>query len=230
MDSKTISIAVDGPSGSGKSSASKVLAQRLGFLYVNTGAMYRAYAYFLFVIKQIDQQNIDFAFCVDLLKATKFTFNGDDVFVEVNNQTIDLSLEIRLDSTALLASKIAQNVLIRDFATAQQRKIAEQFSVVMDGRDIGTVVLVDAFVKFYLETSVEIRANRRFKQNQELGIESDYEKIYNEILERDNADKTRAIAPLKPATDALIIYNDGMNVEQCVDVMHKYYLDLLSNK
>lgn len=101
--------------------------------------------------------------------------------------------------------------MICDFATSQQRAIASTYDVVMDGRDIGTVVIVDAFIKFYLETSVEIRAKRRFKQNQELKIEADYNKIYAEIQARDDADKNRALAPLKPAEGAVIIHNDQMN-------------------
>lgn len=230
MENKMINIAVDGTCGSGKSSASKLLAQRLGFIYVNTGAMYRAYAYFLFVIKEINEENVNFGDCVNLLKQTNFIFNGDEVFVEVDNQMVDLSVVIRLDNTALLASKIAQNTQIRDFATFQQRKIAQEHNVVMDGRDIGTVVMVDAFIKFYFETSVEIRANRRFKQNKELGIDADYNKIYAEIEERDYADKNRLVAPLKPADDAIIIHNDQMNVEQCVNLMEQIYNNKLLAK
>lgn len=210
---KKYSIAIDGPSGSGKSSAAKLLAHKLGFLYVNTGAMYRAYAYYL---NELNLNNSLDEEWIDALKKANFVFEGDNVFV--NDK--DISEIIRYNNIANLASVFSQNKKIREYATNQQRLLAQNNNVVMDGRDIGTIVLVDADLKIYLNTSIEERAKRRLLQNQNLDNNS-YETIYNEIKLRDENDMNRAIAPLKKADDAIEIFNDGMNLEQCVDELMK---------
>lgn len=209
---KYINIAIDGPSGSGKSSASKKLAEQLGFVYVNTGAMYRAYAYFLKDYQKDISKNQQEV--INLLDSNKFVFDGDTVLL--NNQ--DISDIIRSCEVALIASKVAQIPFIRDYATNQQRMIAKNNHVVMDGRDIGTIVLKDADLKIFLDTSVEERARRRVLQNQDIE-KLDFNKVLKEIQERDDADRNRAIAPLKPAQDAHVIYNDGMNLETCVNYL-----------
>lgn len=209
---KYINIAIDGPSGSGKSSASKKLAEQLGFVYVNTGAMYRAYAYFLKDYQKDISKNQQEV--INLLDSNKFVFDGDTVLL--NNQ--DISDIIRSCEVALIASKVAQIPFIRDYATNQQRMIAKNNHVVMDGRDIGTIVLKDADLKIFLDTSVEERARRRVLQNQDIE-KLDFNKVLKEIQERDDADRNRAIAPLKPAQDAYVIYNDGMNLETCVNYL-----------
>lgn len=210
---KKYSIAIDGPSGSGKSSAAKLLAHKLGYLYVNTGAMYRAYAYYL---NELNLNNSLDKEWIDALKKANFVFEGDNVFVNGK----DISEIIRYNNIANLASVFSQNKKIREYATNQQRLLAQNNNVVMDGRDIGTIVLVDADLKIYLNTSIEERAKRRLLQNQNLDNNS-YETIYNEIKLRDENDMNRAIAPLKKADDAIEIFNDGMNLEQCVDELMK---------
>ncbi|MCV3734467.1 (d)CMP kinase [Ureaplasma miroungigenitalium] len=215
----TIKIAIDGPSGSGKSSAAKLLAAKLNFVYINTGNMYRTYAYVLNehdLLSKIkptmtasEEQQI-----TDFLDLQKIVFDGDDV--HYNDQ--DISEIVRKNEVANLASKVAQNVCIRNYATNKQRLLADMNNTVMDGRDIGTVVLTNADLKIYLNTKIETRAQRRLEQNK--GIDNqDYQTIYDEIKKRDELDMTRALAPLKKADDALEIYNDGMNVEQCVDYL-----------
>ncbi|MCV3754296.1 (d)CMP kinase [Ureaplasma zalophigenitalium] len=215
----TIKIAIDGPSGSGKSSAAKLLAAKLNFVYINTGNMYRTYAYVLNehnllstikpTMSDAEQKKLS-----DFLDDQKIVFNGDDVYYNDKN----ISDIVRKNEVANLASQVAQNVCIRNYATNKQRWLAGQNHTVMDGRDIGTVVLTNADLKIFLNTKIETRARRRLEQNK--GIDNqDYETIYEEIKQRDELDMTRALAPLKKADDALEIYNDGMNVDQCVDYL-----------
>lgn len=215
---KYINVAIDGPSGSGKSTAAKELANKLGFLYINTGLMYRAYAYFL------NENNLDIntneTACIEAIKNARFIFNGDDV--KIDDQ--DVSYILRSNDVAMLASVVAANAKIRDLATNEQRKIASENNVVMDGRDIGSIVLVDADLKFYLNTSIQTRAKRRLAQNKDIE-KLDYESIYNDIKERDYRDMTRDIAPLKKAIDAIEIFNDNMNLDQCVAHLYEIYLN-----
>lgn len=214
---KYISIAIDGPSGSGKSTAAKELAKKLGFLYINTGLMYRAYAYFLSINKLgINVNEID---SINAIKNADFIFNGDNV--KINGK--DVSLILRSNDVAMIASVVSANEKIRNLATNEQRRIASENNVVMDGRDIGSIVLTNADLKFYLNTSIQTRAKRRLFQNKD--IENlDYESIYNDIKERDRRDMTRKIAPLKKANDAVEIFNDNMKLDECVQHLYEIYL------
>lgn len=214
---KYISIAIDGPSGSGKSTAAKELAKKLGFLYINTGLMYRAYAYFLSINKlDINVNEMD---CINAIKNANFIFNGDNVKINDN----DVSLILRSNDVAMIASVVSANEKIRDLATNEQRRIASENNVVMDGRDIGSIVLTNADLKFYLNTGIQTRAKRRLFQNKD--IENlDYESIYNDIKERDHRDMTRKIAPLKKANDAVEIFNDNMKLDECVQHLYEIYL------
>ncbi|WP_303923363.1 (d)CMP kinase [Ureaplasma parvum] len=214
---KYISIAIDGPSGSGKSTAAKELAKKLGFLYINTGLMYRAYAYFLSINKlDINVNEID---SINAIKNADFIFNGDNV--KINGK--DVSLILRSNDVAMIASVVSANEKIRNLATNEQRRIASENNVVMDGRDIGSIVLTNADLKFYLNTSIQTRAKRRLFQNKD--IENlDYESIYNDIKERDRRDMTRKIAPLKKANDAVEIFNDNMKLDECVQHLYEIYL------
>ncbi|MCV3743561.1 (d)CMP kinase [Ureaplasma sp. ES3154-GEN] len=226
----SIKIAIDGPSGSGKSSAAKLLAAKLNFLYVNTGNMYRTYAYVLQENGLLDLINdqLDESLQTKIktfLDNQEIIFSGDDVFVN----GLDISEIVRRNETANLASIVAQNAFIRTYATNKQREMADSQNTVMDGRDIGTVVLVNADLKIYLNTKIETRAQRRFEQNQ--GIDNqDYQTIYNEIKLRDEKDMHRPLAPLKKADDAIEVFNDGMNVEQCVDYLLTIVNEQLKNR
>ncbi|WP_031488965.1 (d)CMP kinase [Ureaplasma canigenitalium] len=218
------SIAIDGPSGSGKSSVAKWLANKLHLTYINTGLVYRTIAYL------INKANLpltinDSHFTV--LDQYQLNFNGDKVVVDGE----EISSLLASQKVANQASTLSMNQRIRDYANNIIKKLASQVDVIMDGRDIGTVVLPDAFLKIYLTSTLKERATRRFLQNQSLGMkDKTYEEIFDELLYRDTQDMTRAIAPLKKATDAYEIMNDGMNIEETALYILGIYNDKLKNK
>ena len=198
-----IKIAIDGPAGAGKSTISKAVAERLGFVYIDTGAMYRASA--LYAIDNgipIEEQalaphlgdiNIDMAY-------------GADV-----------SERIRQNDVSMGASAIAAIPAVRLKLVDMQRRLAEKHSVIMDGRDIGTYVLPDAELKIYLTASVEERTKRRYEQLLQKGMECDIKKIKEDIKQRDYNDMHREFAPLKKAEDAVVVDSSDMTLEETVD-------------
>ncbi|OAA28474.1 cytidylate kinase [Kosmotoga arenicorallina S304] len=207
-------IAIDGPAGSGKSTIAKLLAEKLGFEYIDTGAMYRALAWKMLrsgysceLKEDIEKVIKNSAFS---LKESKLLLDGAPV-----------GEEIRTSKISLLASRIATIPEIRAFLTGEQRKLAENRDVVMEGRDIGTVVLPDAEYKFYITASPRERARRRYKQLKEMGINADYDAILREISYRDENDSSREIAPLKPADDAIVIDTTGMNLSEVIRLILK---------
>jgi len=205
-------IAIDGPAGSGKSTVAKMLAERLGFTYVDTGAMYRAVAWKL---KQhdIDPDNTDAL--RELLENTQFSIS-DSVLCMDGRKIGD---EIRTPEISRLSSDVAKIAEVRHFLTAEQRRIAEKGNVIMEGRDIGTVVIPDADLKFFITASPEERARRRYEQLKRLGIEANYDRILNELIQRDRNDSSREIAPLKPAEDAIIIDTTNMTIDEVLDLL-----------
>ncbi|ACR78937.1 (d)CMP kinase [Kosmotoga olearia] len=205
-------IAIDGPAGSGKSTVAKMLAERLGFTYVDTGAMYRAVAWKL---KQhdIDPDNTDAL--RELLENTQFSIS-DSVLCMDGRKIGD---EIRTPEISRLSSDVAKIAEVRHFLTAEQRRIAEKGNVIMEGRDIGTVVIPDADLKFFITASPEERARRRYEQLKRLGIEANYDRILNELIQRDRNDSSREIAPLKPAKDAIIIDTTNMTIDEVLDLL-----------
>ncbi|MDK2954277.1 (d)CMP kinase [Kosmotoga sp. DU53] len=205
-------IAIDGPAGSGKSTVAKMLAERLGFTYVDTGAMYRAVAWKL---KQhdIDPDNTDAL--RELLENTQFSIS-DSVLCMDGRKIGD---EIRTPEISRLSSDVAKIAEVRRFLTAEQRRIAEKGNVIMEGRDIGTVVIPDADLKFFITASPEERARRRYEQLKRLGIEANYDRILNELIQRDRNDSSREIAPLKPAEDAIIIDTTNMTIDEVLDLL-----------
>lgn len=222
-----ISIAIDGPAGSGKSSLAKEFANRhKEFLYINTGAMFRAIAYHL-NMNNIDINNYD-----DIQKdIDKFNIKleGDEIYIIENDQNINISHAIKEPLIANLASKIATIPFIRTKLLNEQRGIANQHNVIMDGRDIGTVVLPFANIKIFLNASSLERAIRRKKELETLYPNNTYdlEKIQFDIESRDLQDMSREIAPLKKANDAIEINTDGMTVTSCCDLIDKIYNDYL---
>ena len=217
-----ISVAIDGPSGAGKSSLAKRLAADMGFTYVDTGAMYRSIG--LYAVRQgkdphdaaavealLPQIHLD----TKLEEGTQhFYLNGEDV-----------SSAIRAEEIGMAASAVAAIPAVRTFLLDAQRTLAASRDVLMDGRDIGTVVLPDATVKIFLTASPEARATRRWKEYQQKGVEVSYEEVLADVRQRDYQDTHRAAAPLRQADDAQLLDTSEMNFEQSLEAMKKMIVE-----
>ena len=210
------SIAIDGPAGAGKSTIAKKVAKELDYIYVDTGAMYRAIAYYL-VTNQIDIEDEKAleAACKSIAIEIRYEQDAQQVYLNGDNVTPYL----RTEETGNMASKSSAKVPVRAALLDLQRNMAKQFNVVMDGRDIGTNVLKDAEVKIYLTASSKERANRRYKELIEKGETADFDKIEADIIERDERDMNRAIAPLKQAEDAVLVDSSEMGIEEVVNTI-----------
>lgn len=207
-----IVVAIDGPVGSGKSTVAKLVAQRLGCRYVDSGAVYRAVAWL------VDREKINFE-DVNVVAATarEASIAFSDSGVLINGENIDS--EIRSLHVAQLTSKISTIPGVRDAVNIKLRQLTEGGNVVMDGRDIGTVVLSDADVKVFLTASIEVRAQRRKKDLEATGgsgVKVSLEQLIKEIKERDERDTNRTVAPLRPAQDAIVIDTDKLSIEEVV--------------
>ena len=209
-------IAVDGPVGAGKSTAARLLAERLGCRYIDSGAMYRALAW---KALQVDLDLEDERRLMRLLGDTSITLegSGDGLIVLVDGQ--EVSREIRTPEVEQASSKISTLAGIRRVMVARQREMASQGGVVMDGRDIGTVVFPDADVKFYLEARLEERAKRRYLEARRAGAAGDLEKFTEEVEVRDARDMGRSASPLRKAEDAVTIDTTDLNAFQVVAAM-----------
>ncbi len=205
-------MALDGPSGAGKSSIARSVAQELGFLYVDTGAIYRTVAY---CVRQKGVDPKDAQAVAALLPEMVITMGYDGAGLQrmyLNGE--DVTKEIRLPEISMCASQVSEIPAVRDFLLDMQRDMAKKHNVIMDGRDIATVVLPDADVKIYLTASAEERAKRRHRELREQGTPVDYGVILVEIEERDYNDTHRATAPLKRAADAVRLDTSELNFEQ----------------
>ena len=211
------SIAVDGPSGAGKSTMAKKLARALGFLYVDTGAIYRTLG--LFALRQ-EISPEDEAAVAQLLPMVSIRLDYGEGWVQkmyLNGE--DVTDAIRTPEVSTAASQISAIPGVRDFLMDMQRDLAKQGNVIMDGRDIGTVVLPDADVKIFLTASAEDRARRRFEELAARGSGTDYETVLADIRERDHRDSTRSAAPLRQAEDALLVDTTGNSMEESFEVL-----------
>ena len=210
MADRIFRIAIDGPSGAGKSTIAKAVARRLGIDYIDTGAMYRAIGLKMLSrgLAMEDSQAL-----LDMLAETEIDFAGGRVILD--GQAVD-SL-IRTPEVSKAASDCSALAPVRSKLVELQRKMGKTKSVIMDGRDIGTNVLTDAEYKYFLTASPEERALRRYKEMQEKGQESDYDKVLAQIIERDHNDSTRALKPLRKAEDAEEIDSTHMTIDQVVD-------------
>lgn len=206
-------IAIDGPSAAGKSTIAKILAKELGFAHLDTGAMYRCVGYYS-KIKNIDQT--DESALANLIDQMKIAFNAQgQVFINEQN----VSKEIRENDISMMASNVSAFPKVREKLVALQQEIAKDKGYIMDGRDIGTVVLPDAEVKIYMVASVEARAQRRYKEYIEKDIKADYDEIYEDIEKRDYQDMNRKTSPLKKADDAYEIDTSDMSIEEVVSTI-----------
>ena len=212
---KKISIAIDGPSAAGKSSIAKIVAKKLDYVYIETGSRYRGVAYYCL------QNNIDLGdeqAVSEVLKDIKITMDSEN---RVYLNDCDVSSEIRQDKVSMSASKVSSYQDVREFLVKQQRQMAKAGGVILDGRDIGTVVLPDAELKIYQSASVETRAMRRYLENKQRGLPADLETIKNDIEQRDYQDMNRKISPLKKADDAIVLDTSDLRIEEVVDEVLK---------
>ena len=191
------SIAIDGPAGAGKSTIAKTIAKKLEFIYVDTGAMYRAMALY-FIRHEIDPKD----------EEQQVLLNGENV-----------NGLIRTEEVGNMASKTSAYKMVRATLLDLQRDLAKTANILMDGRDIGTNVLPNADLKIYLTASSKVRAERRYKELVEKGVEADFDKIEEDIIIRDRQDMEREIAPLKQAEDAVLVDSSDMTIEEVVDAI-----------
>lgn len=216
---KTYAIAIDGPAGAGKSTIAKRLAKELGFQYVDTGALYRTVAYFLDLLgvspkdvdgveRYIDELNVEIRYDED--GAQHMIMNG-----------MDVSDDIRTQDISQKASLVSAHAVVRDALLDMQRNVAKNYNVIMDGRDIGTVVLPNADVKIFLTASAEVRAKRRTDELIAKGQTAVFETVLKEIQQRDYQDTHRPIAPLKMAKDSVKLDTSDLDIDGVVDAMRK---------
>lgn len=209
-------IAIDGPAAAGKSTIAKAIAQELGFLYVDTGALYRTIGYY--ASGKIDD-NTDAAKVSSLLPHINLELKYVEGTQRIYLNGKDVSDDIRSPEMSMAASNVSAIPAVRKFLLELQRKLARENNVVMDGRDIGTVILPDAQLKFFLTASPEERTLRRMREYEMKGQKVDFDKLLAETKQRDYNDSHRAVAPLKQADDAVLIDSTHLTLEQVIDKM-----------
>lgn len=222
---KVYSIAIDGPAGAGKSTIARRAAAELGFVYVDTGAIYRTVAYAVIKngFRPEEADKID-----ALLPKLKVKLSWKDGVQHMYLDGADVSKKIRLPEVSSMASKVSALPSVRAFLLDTQRNAAKTNSVIMDGRDIGTVVLPDADVKIFLSASAEVRAKRRFLELQEQGGSDSYEEVLRDMIERDYRDMHRRIAPLKQADDAVLLDTSELSLEDSIAALLKIVREKLA--
>ncbi len=216
---KTINIAIDGPAGAGKSTIAKALAKELNFCYVDTGAIYRTVAYFLDLLGDSPKDADGVERYIDEL-TIKIEYDEDGKQHMIMNG-MDVSGEIRTQDISQKASLVSAHKVVRDVLLDMQREVAKQNNCIMDGRDIGTVVLPKAQVKIFLTASPEVRAKRRYDELIAKGQKAQLPTILKEIIQRDHQDTTRPIAPLKQAKDAVLVDTSEMTVDEVIAAIRK---------
>lgn len=216
MKKMSFNVAIDGPAGAGKSTIAKRVAKQLGFIYVDTGAMYRAMALYLIRnnVRRDNQEEI--AMCCQDADVSIRHENGEQM-VLLNGENVNGF--IRTEEVGNMASVSSTNLKVREKLVELQKKLAAEQDVIMDGRDIGTCVLPKADVKVYLTASSAVRAKRRFKELEEKGQECNLEQIEADIIERDHRDMTREHSPLKQAEDAILIDSSDMTIDEVVEAI-----------
>ena len=211
-----IRIAIDGPGGAGKSSLAKAVAKKLGIIYVDTGALYRTIGYYMVGKGISPKDSVSVANALPEF-TLELTFVDGEQVILLNGENVKDA--IRTPEISMAASDVSAIKEVREYLLNTQRSIAKRNSVIMDGRDIGTVILPDAEIKIFLTASPEARAKRRYEELKARGKEIPYEQVYSEMVERDKNDSTRDIAPCVPAEDAIMLDNSGMTAEQTVEAV-----------
>ncbi|MFP4477980.1 MAG: (d)CMP kinase [Candidatus Izemoplasmatales bacterium] len=212
-------LAIDGPAGAGKSTIAKLLAKKLNYIYIDTGAMYRATTYKALSLEVDLEDPNDF----DFLDDTEFIFNNGELYMDGVNMTSLNRSKVVADNVSLVASHIP----VRNKLVSLQQEIAKDNNVVMDGRDIGTVVLKDADLKVFLTATVSVRAKRRYEELKNIGRDITLEDIEEEIKKRDLYDSSREYNPLKKADDAIEIDTSDKDIIQVVDLLYKKYIKII---
>ena len=217
MDKKIYSVAVDGPSGAGKSTLAKAAATQLGIVYVDTGAIYRSIGYYVYC-KGIDPKDAAAVIAVLPEMEIQMCYGEDGVQHMILNGE-DVSQQIRLPEMSMYASAVSAIPEVRAFLLEMQRQMARSTSVIMDGRDIGTVVLPQADVKIFLTAAAEVRALRRMKELEQRGTPQAFEEVLQQIEKRDWDDSHRAAAPLRQAEDAVLLDTSELSFEESLNAM-----------
>lgn len=216
---KSFSIAIDGPSGAGKSTLAKLCAEKLGFIYVDTGAIYRTVG---LAVKNSGIGSKDEPAVSALLPSIKISMCHDENGLQrmlLNGR--DVSDDIRMPEISIYASDVSAIASVRAFLLDMQRSLAAENSVIMDGRDIGTVVLPEADLKIFLTADASERAQRRFEELALRGVKTSYEDVFNDIVYRDTNDSSRQTAPLRPADDAVIVDTTGNTLHESFETLCK---------
>lgn len=214
-------VAIDGPAGAGKSTIARAISREMSFVYVDTGALYRAIG--LYMIKNRIDGDESIISALNRVKVDlKFVDNEQKIFLCGE----EVSCEIRTPEVSMMASRVSAILAVREFLLDLQRDLAKKNNVIMDGRDIGTVILPDANVKIFLTASLEKRAERRYKEMLGKGIDVTYDGILSDIKKRDYDDSHRKVAPLKPAADAILVDTSDYSLEESI----KLVLDVIRKK
>lgn len=219
---KKIQIAIDGPASSGKSTVAKIIARNLDLIYLDTGAMYRVATFVALQKETNDAKEI-----IEFIEKNPISFMNGQKGQEVLMGSENVTEVIRTNEVTNTVSKISAMTKIREFMVAEQQRIAKNGGIIMDGRDIGTVVLPKADLKIFLVASVDERAERRYKENLSKGIPTDLERLKIEISERDRKDSTRAISPLKQAEDAILLDSTGKRINEIVQFIEDKAKELM---
>ena len=220
---KTYTIAIDGPAGAGKSTIARALAKELGYYYVDTGAIYRTVAYFLDLLG-VSPKDVDGVerYLDELTVEIEYDETGKQHMI-MNG--MDVSDDIRTQDISQKASLVSAHAIVRDMLLDMQRDVAKKHNVIMDGRDIGTVVLPRATVKIFLTASAEVRAQRRLNEMLAKGQQGNFNQVLADIQQRDYQDSHRAIAPLKQAKDAVLLDTSDLDIDGVIAAMKKIVME-----